>query len=372
MKNILFLSSWYPSRVHTTLGNFVQYHAKAVARNNNIHVLYITPDDNINGYEIVHNKIDELDTTIVYFKRGLIKYLNYWIAFKKGLRFVSKEFNYDLVHMNIMHPGIWQALYLKWKYKKPYIVSENWHGFQNIKEEKISFFQRHLIKLGFKHAFSICPVSNQLKEGMIKNDLKANFNIIPNVVNTDIFSHKKRTVKDCFKFLHVSTLDNDIKNITGIINAFSKLNNENVILKIIGEGDKTLIQDLIQKLNLNDRIIVEGEKRYDEIAEAMHDAHAFILFSNIENLPLVLVEAMATGIPFIATNVGGIPEIYKDYLGFMINSRDEDELTKMMDKIIIDYNQFDSKKISDYANNNFSYNKIGHSFDELYNKMINK
>ena len=43
-----------------------------------------------------------------------------------------------------------------------------------------------------------------------------------------------------------------------------------------------------------------------------------------------------------------------------------------MDKIIIDYNQFDSIKISDYANNNFSYNKIGLTFDELYNKMINK
>ena len=82
----------------------------------------------------------------------------------KNVRLLSKEFNYELVHMNIMHPGIWQALYLKWKYKKPYIVSENWHGFQNINEQKISFFQRHLIKLGFKHAFSICPVSNQLKE----------------------------------------------------------------------------------------------------------------------------------------------------------------------------------------------------------------
>ena len=56
------------SRVHTHLEIFVQYHAKAVARNNNIHVLYITPDDNINGYEIVHNKIDELDITIVYLK----------------------------------------------------------------------------------------------------------------------------------------------------------------------------------------------------------------------------------------------------------------------------------------------------------------
>ena len=44
------------------------------------------------------------------------------------------------------------SIILKMEIQKPYIVSENWHGFQNIKEEKISFFQRHL-KLGFKHAF---------------------------------------------------------------------------------------------------------------------------------------------------------------------------------------------------------------------------
>ena len=86
MKKVLFLSSWYPSRVHTTLGNFVSYHAKAVSKTNQVHVLYIIADDSINDYEIVSESIDGIQTTIVYFKRGFFKYLNYFIAFLKGLK----------------------------------------------------------------------------------------------------------------------------------------------------------------------------------------------------------------------------------------------------------------------------------------------
>ena len=52
MKKVLFLSSWYPSRVHSTLGNFVSYHVKAVSKTNKVHLLYITADDTIKDYEI--------------------------------------------------------------------------------------------------------------------------------------------------------------------------------------------------------------------------------------------------------------------------------------------------------------------------------
>ncbi len=47
MKNILFLSSWFPSKVHSTLGNFVKYHALSASKFNNIHVLYIVADDSV-------------------------------------------------------------------------------------------------------------------------------------------------------------------------------------------------------------------------------------------------------------------------------------------------------------------------------------
>ena len=91
----------------------MSYHVKAVSKTNKVHVLYITADDTIKDYEIVTESIDGIQTTIVYFKRGFFKYLNYFIAFLKGLKYVTTNFNFDLVHMNIMHPAIWQALYIK-------------------------------------------------------------------------------------------------------------------------------------------------------------------------------------------------------------------------------------------------------------------
>ena len=369
MKKVLFLSSWYPSRVHSTLGNFVSYHAKTVSKSNQVHVLYIIADDSVKDYEIVSESIDGIQTTIVYFKRGFFKYLNYFIAFLKGLKLVSKDFDFDLVHMNIMHPAIWQALYIKWVKNIPYLVSEHWHGFQNLKNKQIGFIQSILIKKGVKNAFAICPVSEQLLKGMKNQGLNANYHVVPNVVNTKLFKPVSRTYRTKFKFLHVSTLDDDIKNVSGIIQAFSKLQNEKATLKIIGEGDKSYIIDLINMYKLNDKIELEGEKTYNEIAIEMQNANAFVLFSNIENLPLVLIEAMSTGMPIITTNVGGIPEIFNSYAGYMIKPKEEEELYLSMKNMIANYNQFDYKKISNYAIQHFSNEKVAESFNVLYHKM---
>ena len=189
MKNVLFLSSWYPSRVHNTLGNFVKYHALASSKFNSINVLYIVADDKVKSYEIDYFKDHEIATTIVYFKRGVFKYLNYIIAFIKGFNFLTKKklIKFDIVHMNIMHPGIWQALFLKWIFKIPFIVSEHWHGFQDLSKFKLSLLELKLIKLGFKFSSAICPVSQQLKINMLNANYKANYKIIPNVVDTNKF-----------------------------------------------------------------------------------------------------------------------------------------------------------------------------------------
>ena len=209
--------------------------------------------------------------------------------------------------MNIMHPAIRQALYIKWIKKTPYLVSENWHGFQNLKNEQIGFLQSILIKKGFKNAYAICPVSKQLLKGMKEQGLKANYHVVPNVVNTKLFKPVNRTYKTKFKFLHVSTLDDNIKNVSGIIQAFSKLKDEKATLKIIGEGEKSYIFDLINKYKLNDKIEVEGEKTYNEIAIEMQNANAFI-FAAEEDLGILPVEALACGTPVIALNRGGTKE----------------------------------------------------------------
>ena len=371
MKSVLFLSSWYPSRVHTTLGNFVSYHAKAVSLKNNVNVLYVVADDNVKGYELDHFKNGNVITTIVYFKRGFIKYLNYWIAFKKGFDFLikQKELQFDVVHMNIMYPGVWQAIYLKWKYKLPFIVSENWHGFLDLSNYRISFLKKLMLKSAFKNAHTICPVSHQLKDGIINGGFKSNFKVIPNVVDTELFTINSEKSKH-FTFLHVSTLNDSVKNVSGIIKAFNNVKDKNCKLKIIGDGETDWIFEMVKKYQLENRVLIEGEKTYEEIAYEMQMANVFILFSNIENLPLVLIEAISTGLPTIATKVGGIPEIYDTELGLLIDKKDINSLVNSMNYMLDNYLDYNSQNIRNYAIKYFSYSQISNQFNQLYEQMV--
>jgi glycosyltransferase involved in cell wall biosynthesis len=374
MKNVLFLSSWYPSRVHTTLGNFVRYHALAASKYNSINVLYIVADDNVKDYEIKYFQDHELKTTIVYFKRGIFKYLNYFVAFTKGFHFVKEKnkLKFDIVHMNIMHPGIWQALYLKWRYKIPYIVSENWHGFQDLAKYNLSFLEMKLIKLGFRFSSVISPVSKQLKNCMINANYQAKYQIIPNVVDTDKFHiGELDTNKNNFTFLHVSTLDDSIKNVSGIIDAFEKIKHKNMVLKIIGDGPVDWIIKKVSTLKTKNTIVVESEKTHDQIAEEMQKADVFVLFSNIENLPLVLIESISSGTPFIATKVGGIPELFNNELGRLVDAGSIDQLLSEMNFMVENPDFFNPSRIRSFAIKNYSNEEVGKKFNDLYIENCN-
>ncbi|MBL6593645.1 MAG: glycosyltransferase [Flavobacteriales bacterium] len=374
MKNVLFLSSWYPSRVHTTLGNFVRYHALAASKYNSINVLYIVADDNVKDYEIKYFQDHELKTTIVYFKRGIFKYLNYFVAFTKGFHFVKEKnkLKFDIVHMNIMHPGIWQALYLKWRYKIPYVVSENWHGFQDLAKYNLSFLEMKLIKIGIRFSSVISPVSKQLKNCMINANYQAKYQIIPNVVDTDKFHiGELDTNKNNFTFLHVSTLDDSIKNVSGIIDAFEKIKHKNMVLKIIGDGPVDWIIKKVSTLKTKNTVIVESEKTHDQIAEEMQKADVFVLFSNIENLPLVLIESISSGTPFIATKVGGIPELFNNELGRLVDAGSIDQLLSEMNFMVKNPDFFNPSRIRSFAIKNYSNEEVGKKFNDLYIENCN-
>lgn len=371
MKNVLFLTSWFPSRVHNTLGNFIKYHAHCSAKFNNLYVLYIVPDDTIQNYELVTSKEDNLVITTVYFRRGFFKYFNYFKAFLIGFYFFTKTkgIKFDLVHMNIIHPGIWQALYLKIRYHIPFIVSENWHGFQDLAKYNLSYIQSFLIKYGFKKSSFICPVSEQLKNCMIQAGYSAKYKVIPNVVNTKIFNIGNGNKTNSFTFLHISTLDDSIKNISGILEAFNQVNIPNLTLKIIGDGPLDWISNKINNLSSVNSIILEGEKSHSDIAKEMQLANVFVLFSNIENLPLVLIESMASGIPFISSNVGGISELYNKDVGILVKPGDIDNLSQKMEWIFRNYNNYDPETIRKHAVDYYSEEVVGKKFNDLYIKL---
>ena len=134
------------------------------------------------------------------------------------------------------------------------------------------------------------------------------------------------------------------KGIEDLIAAVYKLKPifPHIKLRIIGSGPKKYIQYLnkeIEKNNLRSHISFLGTKSQCEVAAELARCNFFVLPSFIENSPNSLVEAMAVGVPSIATKVGGIPSMIEDKCdGMLFEKNNVDELVNIIQILVNDKN----------------------------------
>src|SRR5437667_11142107 len=114
--------------------------------------------------------------------------------------------------------------------------------------------------------------------------------------------------------------------------------------EIIGEGQlENELRAQIDQLNLQDRVALSGAKPQREVRQRLAAASVFVLPSVIDahggmdNLPTVIMEAMATGLPVISTDIGGIPEmVVQNETGFLVSPGDATALADAIEKLISD------------------------------------
>src|SRR6266496_3974310 len=114
--------------------------------------------------------------------------------------------------------------------------------------------------------------------------------------------------------------------------------------EIIGEGPlENELRAQIDQLNLQDRVALSGAKPQREVRQRLAGASGFVLPSvvdahgGMDNLPTVIMEAMATGLPVISTDVAGIPEmVVQDETGFLVRPGDAVALADAIEKVIND------------------------------------
>ncbi len=228
--NILFLSSWYPNRVEPNLGNFVQKHAEAVALKSNVFALHVCSDPNMkeDTFDVAEQTINGIPTLNVYYKKitggfpilsEIKKLRRYLDAHKHGFEILKKKArHFDLVHHNILWPAGLFARWLKKQYNLPYIITENNTAYLPYRNYKMSFAEKFFSKKIAKDASYITPVSIDLQKAMIdKGFIGKKFEIVYNVVDTGLFSPSPVIRKEKFRLLHISTLKDEHKNISGIL-----------------------------------------------------------------------------------------------------------------------------------------------------------
>lgn len=380
--NVLFLNSWYPNKVHPFNGNFIQQHARAVALLCNVACLQVETREQQEDFEISKEYDEGVLEVIVYVKKtkGLLGFFKKVIlrkkAYKKGYNLIKQELNtIDVTHLNVILTAGLFALYLKRKFKIPFIITEHSTRYLNIRKDGHGFFERKIIKQVTKKASKICPVSGDLKKAMINAGFKGKYEVIPNVVNTDYFKYVEKKQSNFTKILHISSLKAIHKNWEGILNVIKDLSikRDDFSLTIVSDGYLKPVKEYAKKLDIDSRFLeIIGEKSTPEIAEIMQEFDVFLLFSNFENLPCVISEALVSGMPVISSDVGGINEMITKKSGVLVKAKDETQLLIELERFFENKHQYNNKDIAKEAEQKYSYQSVANSYVNIYKEILKK
>jgi glycosyltransferase involved in cell wall biosynthesis len=140
---------------------------------------------------------------------------------------------------------------------------------------------------------------------------------------------------DAFAFFYVGRL-NEIKDLGTMLDAFALLPADiscRTRLYLIGDGpERAMLEARRDALGLGERATFLGAR--SDVSEVLMAADAFVMSSKSEGLPMALLEAMAAGVPCIATAVGGIPDLFADDRGLSVPAQNSLALADAMTAIV--------------------------------------
>jgi glycosyltransferase involved in cell wall biosynthesis len=388
---ILFLASWYPSRVNKVLGIFVKRKAEAMTRLCDVALIYVVDDNKLKdkNYELETITENNVLTVRVYFKTYQQKILNlifYNIRYLKSYYLGWKEVKSkwgkpDLIHANVIDRSGYVALLFKLLKGISFVITE--HSTPDIDYLR-GLTNKTKIPLRFLKGFAIkkCSFTNVDSQPSLdylnKVGFKGNFGVIPNIVELD---EKYLSLKQPIKpkenksAVHISIL-NKRKNVADIIRAcayiYYELNRHDFEFNIVGEGsEKNNLVYLAQELEvLNKCVFFHGLVSEEMKLELLTNSDFHILNSDDEGFSVVTAEAILYGIPVIATKCGGPEDFVNETTGILIERKNLDELKKAILFMLDNSWKYDKVKLHEFGKSMFSPEVISAKTYEAYQNSI--
>lgn len=245
-------------------------------------------------------------------------------------RYIKNHGRPDLIHA---HSTIWggvAARELSQIYDLPYVVTEHSSAFLR---GKIDAWQKTYIRNSFEEADAVWAVSSAFQRGLQRFTGEAEIDVIPNMVDTTFFQLPPRPREtNPFTFLSVCWLTPN-KGIDLLLKAFARIveTGVNVKLEIGGDGPEgDRLCSLASELGVQEHVRFLGELSREEVRRAMWRANALVSASYVETFGIVLIEAMATGLPVVATRSGGPSDIVHSDVGQLVPTGDVQSLSRAL------------------------------------------
>jgi glycosyltransferase involved in cell wall biosynthesis len=197
-------------------------------------------------------------------------------------------------------------------------------------------FDRIVPRLTLKAATRVIAVSEHESACLARMGVaRDRIRVIPNGVDVGEFTKAgTRGNRDGVVGLFVGRLDPDQKGLDVLIRAMTKLpRNPLLRLRLVGEdwGGAELLRQLAHRLGVADRVTLVGKLSRVQLVSEFVEADFVVLPSRFEPFGIVLLEAMAAGLPVIASRVGGIPEIVAEgRTGLLVEPDNADALARSL------------------------------------------
>ncbi|MDG2152609.1 MAG: glycosyltransferase [Crocinitomicaceae bacterium] len=351
IKNILYLSSWYPTPENPFLGNFIRRQIELLSDDYEVTVVHTVPQLNTNEVRIVLSEEKRFKEYLVYHPKGkniFQKLRNQKRALKQVFEIIKRT---DLLFTQIILPKGLQFVFAKSFFNCPWVHIEQGSYFSPDSWANSSVFHKVVAHLSAKRVDSFFAVSDFLRKDLKSVFRNKHIELIPNHVDLEAFEVKKKTRGKIIQFLHISTLDPKTKNPKGMFDACHLLKKKigNVFcFKVVTDGEKERWVEYCTQLDIIDVVSFEGAKEWSDIPACFQHADVFILNSVYETFSIVLAESWATGTPTITTPVGIGFDLPQE-LGIQTEIGNEISLANAMESFIVSPDGFSQKIIRNHA-----------------------
>ena len=327
-------------------------------------------------YRFYEHEMDGI-TICQSFQRGVPKAIRWnakrWVAIVCQMfdDYVARYGKPDILHAHCAKWAGYAAMKIGRKYGIPYVITEHLSKLVFEKEfgpAPVDTWQIPLLKEAYHEAKMVVPVSEELVENIacyFGKDYR--WQAVSNTIDTEFFNYQPRSSREGrpFRFCCLANFW-PLKGYDVLIPAFQQLRQSGVDaeLHIAGRGtDSAAFRSL-----LSDGITTHGLLNEESVKELLYQSDALVLASRSEVQPLVLLEAMSTGIPVIATDC--IPQSLRIEGGCTIVPVDEIGTLAEAMKSVSEQTDFDGMAVSEKVHQLASPEVIGRQLSELFTDIL--
>lgn len=201
--------------------------------------------------------------------------------------------------------------------------------------QKSGFFRQKWISGILNRCDCLIALSTQWKQDLLKISPKANVRVLynPTILRNVSFEPGLPHQDESVKFLFMGRIGKR-KGVYDILESMQRVNASNVEIHLYGDGEIEQLQTLVAQKGLENSVKVCGWIDGSRKDSTFRDANVLLLPSYNEGLPISVLEAMAYGLPVLATDVGGIAEAVEEGKnGFLIKPGECMELTERIERL---------------------------------------